>query len=266
MQKNNRKKIILVANWKCNPATLREAERLFRATVNVIPKNKNTEVVICPPYVFLSRYKIPARPAGGQDTRYKLGSQDVFWEETGAYTGEIGPRMLKSAGVSHVIIGHSERRELFGETNETVQKKTAAALKAGLSVIICVGERTREGDASVYISFIKEEVASALRDVPKSALSRVIIAYEPIWAVGSDEPDTPHSALEMAIYIRKTAADAYGRSLAQQLPVLYGGSVSASNAGAFLRDGGVDGLLVGRASLHPKEFGKIVKITQDINK
>ena len=259
MQKNNRKKIILVANWKCNPATLREAERLFRATVNVIPKNKNMEVVICPPHVFLSRFKIP-------DSSFQLGAQDVFWQEQGAYTGEVGPRMLKSAGVSHVIIGHSERRELFGETNETVQKKTAAALKAGLSVIICVGERTREGDASVYISFIKEEVASALRDVPKSALSRVIIAYEPIWAVGSDEPDSPQSTLEMAIYIRKTVADLYGRSVVQQLLVLYGGSVSASNARSFLRDGGVDGLLIGRASLHPKEFGKIVNIAQDSNK
>ena len=245
-------KKIIIANWKCNPATLQDAKRLFAATVKAIPPHKNVEVVICPPSVFLLNYKL-------QTTNYKLGIQDVFWEHTGAYTGAVGPRMARSVGASYVIVGHSEQREFFKETNETAGAKVEAALGAGLRVLLCVGEKSRDGDAAVYAAFVKEEVQTGLRGVSKQALQNVIIAYEPIWAIGSDESDTPERTLEMALYIRKTVSDLYDRSVAQTFPVLYGGSANAKNARAFLRDGGVDGLLVGRASLDAKEFGKIVE-------
>ncbi len=245
-------KKLIVGNWKCNPATLREARQLFQGLAKFIKKHKNVEAVVCPPHVFLPGFN-------AKTATYKLGVQNIFWEDKGAFTGEVGPRMAKSSGASYAIIGHSERREHFGETNDTAQKRVRAALAAGLRVILCVGERTREGEAAAYASYVKEEVAEGLRGLPKSLLKHIAVAYEPIWAIGSDEPDTPQSTLEMAIYIRKTIADMYGRQLAQNFPVLYGGSVNGSNARVFLRDGGVDGLLVGRASLNAKEFGKIVE-------
>ncbi|OGZ46080.1 MAG: triose-phosphate isomerase [Candidatus Ryanbacteria bacterium RIFCSPHIGHO2_02_FULL_45_13b] len=254
---SQKRKILIVANWKCNPATWAEASRLFTATARVIPKSKNMDVVVCPPAVFLLNHKL-------QTVNYKLGIQDVFWEDMGAYTGAIGPCMARSVGASYVIIGHSERREYFKETNEMVGAKVHAALKAGLRVVLCVGEKSREGDAAEYAGFVKEEVCAGLRGVTKQALKNVIIAYEPIWAVGSDEADTPERTLEMALYIRKTIADLYDRSVAQAFPVLYGGSANAGNARAFLRDGGVDGLLVGRASLNAKEFGNILKIVSSL--
>ena len=134
-----------------------------------------------------------------------------------------------------------------------------AALFAGLRVVLCVGEKSRAGDAAEYAAFVKEEVQTGLRGVTRQALQNVTIAYEPIWAIGSDEADTPERTMEMALYIRKIVADLYDRAVAQSFPVLYGGSVNTENARAFLRDGGVDGLLVGRASLDPKEFAKIVE-------
>lgn len=245
-------KKLIVANWKCNPATLRQAQDLFRAIIKAVPKRKNAEVVICPPYVYLSGFRLQA-------SGFKFGAQDVFWEDAGAYTGAVGPRMLKSVGATYVIIGHSEHREHFGDTNDSVRKKVAAALKGGLRVIVCVGEKTREADASEYALYVKKEVEEALRGISKAALKNVVVAYEPLWAIGSDEADRPESTLEMALYIRKIIAGMFGRMVAQSFPVLYGGSVNTGNARAFLRDGGVDGLLVGRASLDPKAFGKIVE-------
>lgn len=248
---------LIVANWKCNPATLPEAQRLFAAIKKTSPRYKNVDVVVCPPAVFLSSLS-------AKDGRaFKLGIQDVFWENTGAYTGAVGPRMARSVGAVYAIVGHSERREQLKETNEMIEAKMEAALEAGLRVVLCVGEKSRQGDAAEYAAFVKEEIQTGLRGVAKQVLKNVIIAYEPIWAIGSDEADTPERTLEMALYIRKTVADLYDRSTAQAFPVLYGGSANANNARMFLRDGGVDGLLVGRASLNAKEFGKMVEIANE---
>ena len=255
--REKRKPILIVANWKCNPSTFSEAVHVYRTIQKTIPKRKNVEIVLCPPIPFLSRLTSHA-------SRFKLGVQDVFWENTGAYTGAIGPRMARSVGASYVIVGHSERRGYFKETNEMVQAKVEMALESGLRVILCVGEKSREGDAAEYTAFVKEEVQAGLRGISKQSLKNVIIAYEPIWAIGSDEADTPERTLEMALYIRKTIADLYDRPIAQAFQVLYGGSVSAANARAFLLDGGVGGLLIGRASLHTKEFGKIIDIASNV--
>lgn len=251
MMRDKRRRLV-VANWKCNPATLVEARKLFLATEKATPSRGNVDVAIACPYIYLAEGKKVLR-------RVKLAAQNIFWEETGAYTGEVGPRMVRSAGASHVIVGHSERRERFGETNEIVRDKVGAALAAGLCVVLCVGERSREGDAAAYAAFVKEEVQVGLRGVAKSSIRNVVVAYEPIWAIGSDEADTPERTLEMALYVRKIIADMFDRSIAQSFPVLYGGSANVGNARAFLRDGGVDGLLVGRASLDPKIIGKIIE-------
>ncbi|TSC71722.1 MAG: triosephosphate isomerase (TIM) [Parcubacteria group bacterium Gr01-1014_70] len=250
LTKIKRERKIIVANWKCNPVTLKEARRLFEAA-EASCDNKHAEVVVAPPFVYLAEGRRLLK-------RARLASQDVFWEETGSYTGEVGPKMLRELGSSYVIVGHSERREHFGETNEIVQKKVTAALGRGLRVILCVGERSREGEASTYTGFVKEEVASALRGVPKKHFGRVVIAYEPLWAIGSGNPDTPKSTLEMAVYIRRVVYDVFHYANAHLLPVLYGGSVNSQNAKEFLEEGGVDGVLVGRASLDTKTFSRIV--------
>lgn len=257
------KKIFIVANWKCNPATASEALRLFAAIKKTVPLRKRVHTIICPPAVFLSSLFVLGEKS--QTGNFKLGAQDVFWENAGAYTGAIGPRMVKSTGAAYAIVGHSERREHNKEANEIVRAKVGAALAAGLRVVLCVGEKSREGDAAEYTAFVKEEVRVGLQNVTKQSLKNVIIAYEPVWAIGSDEADTPERTLEMALYIRKTIADMYDRTIAQAFPVLYGGSVNAKNARAFLRDGGVDGLLVGRASLNSKEFGNIVEIANNLH-
>lgn len=249
-------KKLIVANWKMNPPTLKEAERLFFATTNAIGASKNAEVVICPPFVYMTRHAV-------QGTRYKLGAQDVFWEDNGAFTGEVSPRMVKSAGASYVILGHSERRA-FGETDEVINKKVNAALTAGLHIILCVGERERVGNLH-YALFIKGEVKKGLGGVPRQFLKRVTVAYEPLWAISPGTPDTPESMLEMAIYIRRVLFDTFGKRASSDVRMLYGGSVAPENAHAFLENGGVDGLLVGRASLDAKAFGEIVKIASRIS-
>jgi triosephosphate isomerase (TIM) len=243
---------LIVANWKCNPATVAEARKLFAATEKLTPAKSRTEVVIACPFPYLVEGKHILK-------RAKLAAEDVFWEETGAYTGEVGPRMIKSVGAEYSIVGHSERRSEFGETNEITQSKMRAVLGAGLKAILCVGEKTREGEASEYAAYVKDQVQIGLRGVPKASFRNVIVAYEPLWAIGSDEADSPERTFEMALYIRKLIADECGRATAQQVRILYGGSANAGNAKAFLRDGGVDGLLVGRASLDTKIFGKIVE-------
>lgn len=246
------KQLFIVANWKCNPASWAQARRLFDA-VEQKASARNTRVVVATPFVYLALGKERLRRAA-------LAAENVFWENAGAYTGEVGPRMVRQAGASYVVIGHSERREYFGETNETVQKKVQATLKEGLSIILCVGEKSRADDAARYTAFIREQVQQGLEGVPKTMMRRVVIAYEPLWAVGSGVSDTPASTLEMAIFIRRIIFGMYGKKIAQEFSVLYGGSASAANAESFLRDGGVDGLLVGRASLDAKEFGKILEI------
>lgn len=243
-------KKLIVANWKMNPSTLKEAEQLFFATARTVGKSRNVEVIVCPPYPYLTAFRV-------QGSGFRLGAQDVFWEEKGAFTGEVSSRMLRSVGVSYAIVGHSERRAL-GETNEVINKKVNTALAAGLRVVLCVGERERVGNTE-YALFVREEVKRGLMGVPRQFLKRLTVAYEPLWAIGSGAPDTPESTLEMAIYIRRILFDAFGKRASGSVRVLYGGSVTPENARAFLEDGGVDGLLVGRASLDAKAVGEIVK-------
>lgn len=248
------KKKIVIGNWKMAPATLSEAKATFSAIKRTASGSRFVQAAVCPPFVYISDLK---KMAGG---RCALGAQDSFWDsKEEAQTGEISPAMLKRAGARYVIVGHSERRAL-GETNEIVGKKVAACLKEGMTAVLCVGESERD-EYGEYTKFIKEELIAALAGAQKKDLKKIIIAYEPIWAIGkyARRAASPEDALEISILIKKTLAGMFGEDVAMDVPILYGGSVDSNNAGSFLSVGGADGLLVGRASLDAKKFSEIIK-------
>ena len=250
------KKKIIIGNWKMNPRTLKEAEKLFAGIAGAVRRVKKTEIVVCPPYLYLERLKKFSR-------KIVLGAQDSFWEDLGAYTGEISPDMLYNLGVRYVILGHSERREL-GEIDGFVNKKIKSALGAGLVPILCVGEKERDANHE-YFGAVKSQGERCLKGVSKNLISKIIIAYEPVWALSTTalrHDATPADSREMAIFIRKTLSDLSSPEIAAETRIIYGGSVNMKSAKDFLESGGVDGLLPGRASLDPDEFAEIVKIAE----
>jgi len=253
-------KKLIVANWKMNPKSLREAHVLYAAIRKTGMRLHNVETVVCPPYVFLESL---SKKSGGH--RVMLGAQDVSFKKGGPYTGEISSTMLFEVGVRYVIIGHSERRAI-GETDEDVSKKIKVALKDGLRVVLAIGESVRDEEGT-YLSVVASQIRASLSGVPRSLVSNLVVAYEPIWAVGAasgDSEDTPAALVEMVIFIRKILDELYGKPLAMSTPILYGGSVTPKNAKAFLQEGGVSGLLVGRASNDPKKFNEILEIANEI--
>lgn len=249
-------KKIIVANWKMNPSAANEAKALFNATARIAGRIRKLKVVICPPFVWL--------PLFNNSKNIGLGSQDIFWEDSGSYTGEISAKMLKSLGVEYVIIGHSERRRL-GETDETINKKIRQTLENNLKVIFCVGETERD-EAGNYLQFVKDEITKGLDKIPAKLLKNLIITYEPVWAISSANKsgkarfnaDTPENAQEMAIYAKRVLVSLFGR-ICRNIPVLYGGSVDTKNAAAFLKKEGISGLLVGRASWSVQTFSELLK-------
>lgn len=244
-----KKKFLLVANWKMNPKTPKEVGRFFAVCKKAqIPKN--VDVVIAPPFPFLAY----ARPT----KKIALGAQDVFWEPEGSYTGEVSGSMLKNIGVSHVIIGHSERRRYQGETDEVVNKKVHHAFKMKLTPIVCVGETSRDGDGA-FFAVIKSQLTWALAKISRRDISRVVIAYEPIWAIGTGKPAKPGDANEAALFIKKIIADMHNSRTAKKVRVLYGGSIDPHNAASFLWEQEITGLLVGKESRDPKSFLNILQ-------
>lgn len=245
---------LLVANWKMNPQTKKDAEIIFNKIGSLVKNIKKVEVVVCPPYPYLYiKDKI-------KNKKLKLGSQDVFYEKEGSYTGEISVLELKDFGVEYVIIGHSERRKL-GDTNLDINKKIIATIKNTLKPIFCVGEVNRDVNG-FYLSFIKEQLHSGLSGVTKSQMNKIVVAYEPVWAIGSnaDRVATPNEFIEMKIFIKKVIADMYDIKTTNEIKIIYGGSVNPINALSFLKEGGADGLLVGRDSLNSKKFGQIINL------
>ncbi len=243
---------LIAANWKENPRTEARALELFRAVAKIKP-SKNVEVAVCPPFIYLERLA----EVRGREKRHHvtLGAQDVFWEEKGAYTSEVGPKMLRSLGVEYVIIGHSERRRWLKETNAMINKKIKLALRDGLRVILCVGEplAVRKKGESAAKNFIKTQLKKDLSGIARekrNARERVI-AYAPIWAIGTGRHDDPKDAREMAEFIKRKL----GRPT---LMVLYGGSVNSRNIGDYVQYKSIDGALVGGASLKAGEFKKII--------
>lgn len=249
-------KRLLIANWKMNPESAAEARALFSAIKRIASTLRNVETVVAPPYVFLTELR---HLYAGK--RIAFAGQDVFWEEKGAFTGEISPSMLKDAGAKYVIVGHSERRAL-GESDETVNRKAVAAIHAGLKAVIAVGESDRDHAEGTHLTILARQVESALRNVSGKMLSRVLVTYEPIWAIGKSAEDAmdPEELHETVLLIRKTLARKYGKVSAMKLPILYGGSVERENAQSLLVDGKVNGFLIGHASLSAEEFGGILRI------
>ncbi len=245
-------KLFIIANWKMNPQTSKEAEALFSALRKGLKRSKHAEVVLSPPFVYLQGIRT-AKGARG----IMLGAQDCFWEEKGAYTGEISPRMLRNLGCSYVIIGHSERELNLRETQAMANKKIKAALKAGLKVVFCVGEREEERDQIGRA--LREEISQGLAGLDERKLNNIIIAYEPVWAIGTGNPCEPHDALEAKLFIKRVLIETFGKRRGDAIPVLYGGSVTSRIAVRYIHEAGMQGLLVGGASLNSKEFTKIVK-------
>ena len=247
-------KKIVSANWKMNPLSEKEAETLFINTTKAVSEVKKTQVVVCVPSLYLGKLKKFAR-------KIKLGAQNSFYEESGAFTGEISAEMLYGIGARYVILGHSERR-VMGEKNEDINKKIKSALSVGLVPILCVGEKTRDENHE-YLNLIKMQVEECLKGISKILISKVIIAYEPVWAIGKDavREATPAEFLEMKIFIKKIFSGVFG--LKVEIPsILYGGSVDEKNTEDFIKAGEADGFLVGRASLNPEKFSKIIKLIE----
>jgi len=254
-----KKKKIIVGNWKMAPVEMKKAKAIFSAIKKIANKLYNVQTVVCPPYLYMNELK---KVTSGH--RCIIGAQDSFWNEEQANTGEISPKMLKSLGIQYVILGHSERRAT-GETDELVSKKINACLKENFTVILCVGELHRD-EHGEYTKFIKNELIASLTGVKKKDLKNIIVAYEPIWAIGKKAKRIaqPEDALEVSILIKKILTEIFGKDIAMKVPVLYGGSVNPKNAQSFLNDGGMDGLLVGRASLDTEKFSNILKIANSV--
>lgn len=254
-----KKRNLIVANWKMNPSSPLEAKSLFSTTKKIANTLKNTDVVICPPFVFLESLTKTTKPKN-----LTLGTQNISSERKGAFTGEISGEMVRKLEGRYVIIGHSERRNSvfgLGETDQIINKKMLRALEAGLTPILCVGEKERDGDAS-YLSFIKEQLKAGLDGLQKKDLVGIIIAYEPIWAIGKSYKETmnPTDIHEMSLFIKKSIGEIYGRDIGNSAKILYGGSVEKENAENIMRYGDVHGFLVGHASLVPEEFSQILKV------
>jgi triosephosphate isomerase len=247
-----RKKMI-AANWKMykNPDQTRE---FFREFLPMVAGHTRDEIVICPPYIDL----VTAVEAA-KGSNVAIGAQDLYWEKEGAYTGEICPGMLLDIGCTHVIIGHSERRQYFGETDDMVNFKLKAALEAGLTPIACVGEVLEEREANLTEDVLRRQCLRAFHAISSKKAAKLVMAYEPMWAIGTGKTATPQLAADAHILIRGEAAKAFGEDLAANLRILYGGSVKPENVAALMAEEEIDGALVGGASLNPKSFAAIVK-------
>jgi triosephosphate isomerase len=247
-----RKKLI-AANWKMykNPA---QTEEFFRAFLPLVFEHDRDEIVVCPPYVDLHTAIESAK-----GSQISIGAQDVYWKDEGAFTGEISSPMLVAIGCTHVVVGHSERRQYFGETDDTVNLKLKAALEHGLTPIACVGEVLEEREAGLTEDVLRRQCVRAFNALSAKKAAKLVIAYEPVWAIGTGKTATPQMASDAHMLIRGEAAKAFGDEFAAQLRILYGGSVKPENATALMSEEEIDGALVGGASLDPKSFAAIVK-------
>jgi triosephosphate isomerase len=246
-----RKKLI-AANWKMYK-TPAETQEFLRAFLPLVSGHDRDEIVVCPPFVC-----IPAAVEAARQSRIGIGGQDLYWEKEGAFTGEVSAGMVVGAGCTHVIIGHSERRQFFGETDDTVNRKLQCALTAGLVPIVCVGEVLEEREAGLTEDVLRRQCVGAFRKIPSDQAAHMTIAYEPVWAIGTGKTATPQIASEAHLIIRDEASEQLGEDVARNLRILYGGSVKPENASALMAEEEIDGALVGGASLKPESLAAIV--------
>jgi len=246
---------LIAGNWKMNKTTsqAREfAEQLAKLqTANSDKQLSSVEVLICPPFTALSEVGQVIKT-----TSIKLGAQNMHWETKGAYTGEVSGEFLVDLGCEYVILGHSERRQYFSESDETINKKIVTALKLGLKPILCVGEQLSERESNQTFHVIKRQLDNGLVNI--SNIDKIVIAYEPVWAIGTGKTATPEQAKEVHSYIRENIAKKYGKDTAMNLRILYGGSVTPENIDILMKQDGIDGALVGGASLKTESFLRLV--------
>jgi triosephosphate isomerase (TIM) len=244
---------VIAANWKMNK-TPDETRDFFREFLPLVAGHTRDEIVVCPPYTDAAAAIEAVRGAN-----VAIGVQNVHWKSDGAYTGEISAPMLLCLGVTHVIVGHSERRQYFGETDDTVNLRLKAALEAGLTPICCVGEVLEEREAGLTDDVLRRQCVRAFHAISAKKAAKMVVAYEPVWAIGTGKTATPEIAAEAHAVIRREATEVFGEEFAGKLRILYGGSVKPENAATLMAQEEIDGALVGGASLDAKSFAAIVK-------
>ena len=246
----------IAGNWKMNK-TVGEALDLIRELKTAISGVKEVEVAVAPPFTAL--YAVHKELEGSS---IRLAAQNLYWEEKGAFTGEISPLMLKEVGCQYVIIGHSERRQFFGESDETVNRRIKAALTQGLKVIFCIGETLREREEGKTFSVIERHILGGLKGLGDKELKNMAIAYEPVWAIGTGKTATPEQAEEVHRFIREKVEKLYSREVSEEIRIQYGGSVTPDNVKGLMNQPNIDGALVGGASLKAESFSKIVRFRE----
>jgi triosephosphate isomerase len=244
---------LIAANWKMYK-TPDQTREFFRDFLPLVSGHTRDEIVVCPPYI-----DVMGAIEAAKGSKVAIGGQNLHWKEEGAFTGEISAAMLLALGATHVIVGHSERRQYFGETDDTVNLRLKAALEAGLTPICCVGEVLEEREAGLTDDVLRRQCVRAFHAVSAKKAAKLVIAYEPVWAIGTGKTATPELAAEAHAVIRNEVTDIFGEEFAAQLRILYGGSVKPENASTLMAQEEIDGALVGGASLDPKSFAGIVK-------
>ncbi len=243
---------LIAGNWKMHK-TVNEALAYVEAFKPLVANETEREIMIAPPFISLDAVSHALK-----GSNIALGAQNCHWEEEGAFTGEISPKMLSELGVIYVILGHSERRHIFGETDEMIRRKIEAVLKHGLIPILCIGEKLEEREAGKTFDVIERQIREGLKDFSAEDLKNLVLAYEPVWAIGTGKTATPDQAQEAHAFCRKVLADMFSEEFSQTIRILYGGSVKPENIVGLMARPDIDGALVGGASLSPQVFAKIV--------
>jgi len=244
-------KHLIIANWKCNPGNLKESKKLLDSYKKQMRSCNNVDLIICPPFPYLFSLK----------EKFKnifLGSQNCFYKE-GAFTGEVSCSMIKSAGADYVIVGHSERRNIFNESNSEINKKIKEILDKKMMPILCIGENEKQRENGETFEIIKDQIGEGLKEISKNKVQNIVLAYEPIWAIGTGKFAEPEKIQEVKIFIKKLINNKYGAKISQLIKIVYGGSVNSSNVCSYISESQMDGVLVGGASFKKDDFLKILK-------
>ena len=249
---------IIGGNWKMNKGTPSEAIEMLEELISLVKKIDSVDIVIVPPFTVLFSAIQTVK-----NTNIMVGAQNMYYEEKGAFTGEVSPIFLKELGCKYVILGHSERRDIFNESDDLINKKLKKALKSDLNPIVCIGEHLEEREAGRTKNVIENQFNLTFKDLKSEEFSRVIIAYEPIWAIGTGKTATPEQAEEIHIFIRELIASIYGKNTAETVRIQYGGSIKPTNAKEIFKKENIDGGLVGGASLQSKSLYEIIKAAEE---
>jgi triosephosphate isomerase len=250
------RKPVIAGNWKLYK-TSQEAVDFVTSLIPMVKDISDVEIIIAPVFTVLDTVRKTL-----EDSGLKLAAQNCFWEDEGAYTGEVSPKMLTDAGCTHVIIGHSERRQYFSETDETINKKIKAALKGGLVPIFCAGETLAEREAGETLAVLRKQIAGGLSGISAADVDRTIIAYEPVWAIGTGKTATVNQAQEAHKFIRDLLSELYGQAVSDNIRILYGGSVKPDNVSGLMAQSDIDRALVGGASLNAESFASIIRFKE----